>query len=127
MEHKDWQSYYSPSAFETIPSGEKFEVKDYVDVQAKLATLAIRVELELEKIKTVGPYCLCADFSHKTQDNPIMPIMDNRMDQIQARNWVNKMNNPYSNTYNIGWRNHLNFSWKNEQARQSSESYSQQS
>ena len=22
-------------------------------------------------------------------------------------------NNPYSNTYNPGWRNHLNFSWNN--------------
>ncbi|KAJ9173880.1 hypothetical protein P3X46_016972 [Hevea brasiliensis] len=24
-------------------------------------------------------------------------------------------NNPYSNTYNLGWRNHLNFSWSNQQ------------
>lgn len=23
-----------------------------------------------------------------------------------------KQNNPYSNTYNPGWKNHLNFSWK---------------
>ncbi|KAI4347750.1 hypothetical protein L6164_008533 [Bauhinia variegata] len=23
-------------------------------------------------------------------------------------------NNPYSNTYNPGWRNHSNFSWKNQ-------------
>ncbi|KAJ9168341.1 hypothetical protein P3X46_019881 [Hevea brasiliensis] len=24
-------------------------------------------------------------------------------------------NNPYSNTYNLGWRNHPNFSWSNQQ------------
>ena len=26
-----------------------------------------------------------------------------------------KQNNPYSNTYNLGWKNHLNFSWKDQQ------------
>ena len=30
-------------------------------------------------------------------------------------NFINfqRQNNPYSNTYNPGWRNHLNFSWSN--------------
>lgn len=27
----------------------------------------------------------------------------------------NRMNNPYSNTYNLGWRNCHNFSWNNNQ------------
>ena len=26
----------------------------------------------------------------------------------------NPQNNPYSNTYNVGWRNHPNFSWKEQ-------------
>ena len=26
-----------------------------------------------------------------------------------------RQNNPYSNTYNPGWRNHPNFSWSNNQ------------
>ena len=26
-----------------------------------------------------------------------------------------RQNNPYSNTYNPGWKNHLNFSWKDQQ------------
>ncbi|XP_062109879.1 uncharacterized protein LOC133821751 [Humulus lupulus] len=35
-------------------------------------------------------------------------------------------NNPYSNFYNQGWRNHPNFSWKNDQQGQSSVQPSQQ-
>jgi hypothetical protein len=27
-----------------------------------------------------------------------------------------KQNNPYSNTYNPGWKNHPNFSWKDQKA-----------
>ena len=30
------------------------------------------------------------------------------------RNQVNPQNNPYSTTYNPGWRNHPNFSYKNQ-------------
>ena len=26
-----------------------------------------------------------------------------------------RQNNPYSNTYNLGWKNHPNFSWKDQQ------------
>ena len=35
-----------------------------------------------------------------------------RNDQANAINTLNKPN-PYSQTYNPGWRNHPNFSWRN--------------
>jgi hypothetical protein len=41
-------------------------------------------------------------------------------DQEQA-NYVGQYlpkNNPYSNTYNLGWRNHPNFLWSNNQGQQ---------
>lgn len=28
-----------------------------------------------------------------------------------------KQNNPYSNTYNLGWKNHPNFSWKDKKGK----------
>jgi hypothetical protein len=31
-------------------------------------------------------------------------------------NYQRQQNNPYSNTYNPGWQNHPNFSWRNNQA-----------
>jgi hypothetical protein len=45
--------------------------------------------------------------------------MSSSTDQEQA-NYVGQnnyppKNNPYSNTYNAGWRNHPNFSWSNNQ------------
>ena len=30
-----------------------------------------------------------------------------------VNNFNRQGNNPYSNTYNLGWRNHLDFSWSN--------------
>ena len=35
-------------------------------------------------------------------------------EQVQAINYL-RQNNPYSNTYNPGWKNHPNFSWKDQQ------------
>jgi hypothetical protein len=38
---------------------------------------------------------------------------------VEQANMLNNnfrlQNNPYSNTYNSGWKNHPNFSWRNEQ------------
>ena len=39
-------------------------------------------------------------------------------DQANAINNFNK-SNPYSQTYNLGWINHLNFSWRNNNNAQS--------
>ncbi|XP_062104039.1 uncharacterized protein LOC133815188 [Humulus lupulus] len=44
------------------------------------------------------------------------------MDQAQVQavgNFQRPFNNPFSNTYNPGWRNHPNFSWRKNQGQQS--------
>lgn len=82
---------------------------------AAYALRTLRDFMELEKVttlKAVEACTLCADSCHKTQDCPIMSMMESGMDQLQVTNWVNKMNNPYSNMYNPKWRNYPNFSWK---------------
>jgi hypothetical protein len=39
------------------------------------------------------------------------------MEQVNAFNDYRKQSNgPYSETYNLGWRNHPNFSWKQNQS-----------
>src|SRR3954463_2651923 len=40
--------------------------------------------------------------------------------QVEEINFL-KQNNPYSNTYNPGWKNHPNFSWKDQQVPQKAE------
>ncbi|XP_062118324.1 uncharacterized protein LOC133831937 [Humulus lupulus] len=45
-----------------------------------------------------------------------------RVDQAQVQavgNFQRPYQNPFSNTYNPGWRNHPNFSWRNNQGQQS--------
>jgi hypothetical protein len=56
---------------------------------------------------------ICSKFDHTTDTCPLYSSAD----QEQA-NYVGQYpskNNPFSNTYNPGWRNHPNFSWSNNQ------------
>ncbi|KAG6696158.1 hypothetical protein I3842_09G133600 [Carya illinoinensis] len=47
----------------------------------------------------------------------VMPVFqDGWSEPIQSTNWVNQAQNQhFSNTYNPGWNNHPNFSWRNDQ------------
>jgi hypothetical protein len=43
-------------------------------------------------------------------------IQESDLDQMNAlNNFDRPQNDPYSNTYNPGWKNHPNFSYKNNQ------------
>ena len=43
------------------------------------------------------------------------PSQDSSIEQLNAlNNFQRNQGNPYSNTYNPGWRNHPNFSWSNQ-------------
>ncbi|KAL2532369.1 Uncharacterized protein Adt_05720 [Abeliophyllum distichum] len=64
---------------------------------------------EIKEVK-----CMIEDISRKlislTTNNPTEP--DACTDQVNALNMMRKPPyNPYSNTYNPGWRDHSNFSW----------------
>ncbi|KAG5513007.1 hypothetical protein RHGRI_038576 [Rhododendron griersonianum] len=43
------------------------------------------------------------------------PFANNSSEQANFVSNYQRQNNPYSNTYNPGWRNHPNFSWSNSQ------------
>ena len=64
---------------------------------------------------------ICSSNDHFTQDCLALPVLKECLhDQANAINTFNK-SNPYSQTYNPGWRNHLNFSWRNNDNAQSSQ------
>ncbi|XP_058745864.1 mediator of RNA polymerase II transcription subunit 15-like [Vicia villosa] len=48
------------------------------------------------------------------QVQPVQPIQAMNSQQVEEINFL-KQNNPYSNTYNPGWKNHPSFSWKDQQ------------
>jgi hypothetical protein len=57
---------------------------------------------------------VCASPMHQAQNCPSMTVFE--MEQVNAFNSFQKPSNgPYSETYNPGWRNHPNFSWKQNQ------------
>src|SRR5262249_16080952 len=60
---------------------------------------------------------LCGTPGHKSVECQAGNPFAQPMEQVDyAGNFQRpQQNNPYSNTYNPGWRNHPNFSWSNQQ------------
>ena len=60
---------------------------------------------------------ICALTGHPTGECPTIPTFKEvLLEQTNAISNFNKpYSNPYSETYNLGWRNHPNFSWRNTQ------------
>ncbi|KAI3461414.1 hypothetical protein Pfo_018077 [Paulownia fortunei] len=94
------------------------------DVDA-LATLAAQVAAALSKqfnsihtnptpiLIEVCNFCSGPHHSMECQvGNSFIPSQPEQAHFVGNANW---QNNPYSNTYNLGWRNHPNFSWRNGQ------------
>jgi hypothetical protein len=58
---------------------------------------------------------VCASPLHQAQNCPSMAAFS-EMEQVNAfNNFQKHSTGPYSETYNTGWRNHPNFSWKQNQ------------
>ena len=108
-------------------SGGIYNLREFHDLQAKFASLVRKVEiLENKKSDQVKYFqeiaCdICSSNHHFTQDCLTLPALKECLyDQVNAINTCNKPN-PYSQTYNLGWRNHPNFSWRNNNNAQSSQ------
>ncbi|RVW73846.1 Retrovirus-related Pol polyprotein from transposon 17.6 [Vitis vinifera] len=83
------------------PKGGMYMLSEDMDMKAKVATIARRLEeLELKKM-------------HENEW-PTMPAVREMLgDQANVVRQFRPNNNaPYGNTYNSSWRNHPNFSWK---------------
>ncbi|GFS40466.1 hypothetical protein Acr_00g0068730 [Actinidia rufa] len=78
--------------------GGKYQLKEVDDVNARLATMARKLEaLEFTKVNAVGS------------------IKEALHGQVNAiGHYGQGARNPYSSTYNPGWRDHPNFGWRNE-------------
>ncbi|XP_052297471.1 uncharacterized protein LOC127902467 isoform X2 [Citrus sinensis] len=108
-------------------SGGIHNLREDHDLQAKFASLVRKVEaLEHKKsdqVKSVQEIAcnICNSNDHFTQECPTLPALKECLnDQANVINTFNKPN-PYSQTYNPGWKNHPNFSWRNNNNVQSSQ------
>ncbi|KAL9350735.1 hypothetical protein Peur_057990 [Populus x canadensis] len=116
-------TYEAPSKTQPhTSSGGMYNLREDHDLQAKFASLAKKVEaLELKKsgqLKSVQDIVcqICETNEHSTHDCPPLPSFRECLhEQAHALNSFQRPNhNPYSQTYNPGWRNHSNFNWKSD-------------
>ena len=100
--------------------GGLYEVRDDVDIKIALSNLTRKVEaLALGQTSNSSnaknEICgICVNPSHAPQPCSSLPNQqDFFAEQVNALNFHGKSpNSPYSSTYNPNWRNHPNFSWR---------------
>nr|CAN83386.1 hypothetical protein VITISV_015382 [Vitis vinifera] len=89
--------------------GEMYILNDGIDMKAKIAAMARRLEeLEMKKMQEVQaisqtplqaiPCAICLSYEHLVDECPTIPAVREMFGDC--------------NTYNSNWRNHPNFSWK---------------
>ncbi|KAL5560290.1 hypothetical protein UlMin_036501 [Ulmus minor] len=80
------------------------------------ATSPVVIEPNNSSVETVS--CVFCGGGHVYDDCPNNPVSVNYVGNYNQGNYnsgsYNRGNNPYSNTYNPGWRQHPNFSWNNQ-------------
>ncbi|KAL5569343.1 hypothetical protein UlMin_025918 [Ulmus minor] len=80
------------------------------------ATSPVVIEPSNSSVETVS--CVFCGGGHVYDDCPNNPVSVNYVGNYNSGNYnsgsYNRGNNPYSNTYNPGWRQHPNFSWSNQ-------------
>ena len=65
------------------------------------------------KVETRDPCFICGGTEHQPQECPTLgELRGGNEEHCNALRDYKKPYNPFSNTYNPGWRNHPNFSWK---------------
>ncbi|RVW74050.1 hypothetical protein CK203_056402 [Vitis vinifera] len=91
------------------PNGEMYILNDDIDMKAKIAAIARRLEeLEMKKMQEVQaisqtplqamPCAICLSYEHLVDECPTIPAVREMFGDC--------------NTYNSNWRDHPNFSWK---------------
>ncbi|XP_058216596.1 uncharacterized protein LOC131327445 [Rhododendron vialii] len=115
--HRDKQS-------STSKRGGVYEVQEDADVRIKLDNLTRKVEVlalsrTMESANQVqSEVCsLCGSHMHTTQTcSSINGYSDSYVEQANAlNNYGKSFASPFSETYNQNWRNHPNFSWRQNQ------------
>jgi hypothetical protein len=83
----------------------------------KVDTLAVGKSINAANTLHGDSYFICASPMHLAQNCPsFSTFVESLMEQVNAFNDYRKQaNGPFFETYNTRWRNHPNFSWKQNQ------------
>ncbi|KAL4378104.1 hypothetical protein GQ457_02G030500 [Hibiscus cannabinus] len=94
-------------------NGTTYELEPTDSVSAQLAALTNMVKnlqrpSSSQEVKVIASYCDLCNVNYDFFECP-----QNPESSFYVGNF-NRNNNPYSNTYNPGWKQHPNFSWNNQ-------------
>jgi hypothetical protein len=101
-----------------------YEVNGNNKIQTQMATLERKLDMlvkvmtthnisPIQQIAQVEVCAICSHSDHTTETCPMFSFTDEEQANYVSQNNYPPKNNPYSNTYNAGWRTHPNFSWSN--------------
>ena len=97
----------------------EIELNMNIDALTKrLDALSVGPSINAASTYTIDSCSICASPMHSTENCQSAPVFfEYPMEQANAFNDYRKQSNgPYSETYNPRWRNHPNFSWKQNQS-----------
>ena len=79
-----------------------------------MTTIAAKVDALAKKVDGMK---ITQPSQYIPSDTFVDNVSQNQVEQVDyLSNQGRSQNNPYSNTYNLGWRSHPNFSWSNPPA-----------
>ncbi|KAL5549524.1 hypothetical protein UlMin_004755 [Ulmus minor] len=110
---------------ERVPAGRRVagvhEVSEITSLTAQIASLVNTLNNQqatphqsVNSVQGTGESCVLCNGNHRFESCPSNP------ESVCYVGNMNRNNNPFSNTYNPGWRQHPNFSWSNQGAGQGS-------
>ncbi|CAN6718936.1 unnamed protein product [Malus baccata var. baccata] len=113
-----------------FPRQQVNEVSSPFDIQSQLANLTSIVSQMAEGMKLQGP-SVCGVCSMQGHPNDQCPqLIENggweSANVVGYQGQNQPLNDPYSNTYNPGWRDHPNFKWREPQQGQQQSTFRQQ-
>jgi hypothetical protein len=121
---QQWDFSHCRDKSSSVPKkGGLYEVEE-ADLRLKLDSLTRKVEalfvsrsVNSANLPPNEGCSLCTNPLHMTQNCPsLSTLTQSSMEQVNAFNDFRKqIGGPFSETYNPGWRNHPNFSWRQNQ------------
>jgi hypothetical protein len=101
----------------TIRAPGRYETDALTKLGAQMEAMQRKFDqMNVSAVSQFNPCAICGGTDHLPINCTLGMSSEGEIEQVNAlNNNFRPQNNPYSNTYNPGWRNHPNFSWRNDQ------------
>lgn len=117
---------FSSRGRQGVKSKGVYEVSSYGGVQSQMAAMEKKLDMlvkamsaqnisQIQQVAKAEVCAICSHSNHTTETCPMSGFTDHEQSNYVGQNNYHPKNNPYSNTYNPGWKDHPNFSWSNSQ------------